>query len=81
MKHTQHVLSTSVSEAEARRVVGLISAMDNPVLPRHMELYLSNCGDATTLATVPTDSATTLSNPSFAGGITRRLLLPIHHTK
>lgn len=78
MKHTQHVLSTIVSEAEARRVVGLISAMDNPRLPRHMELYHSNCGDATTLATLPTDSATTLSNPSFVGGITRRLLLPIH---
>ena len=42
MKHTQHAPSTIVSEAEARRVVGLINAMDNPWLPRHMELYHSN---------------------------------------
>jgi len=42
MKHTQHVLSTITSEAEARRVV--------PRLPRHMELHHSDCGDATTLA-------------------------------
>ena len=63
MKHTQHVLSTIVSEAEARCVVGLINAMDNPRLPRHMELYYSNRGDATTLAMLPTDAATTLSNP------------------
>ena len=63
MKHTQHALSTIVSAAEARRVVGLINAMDSPWLPRHMELYHSNCGDATTLAMLPTDAATTLSNP------------------
>ena len=69
MKHTQHVLSTTVSDAEARRVVGLINAMDNPRLPRHMELYFSNCGDAKTLAMLPTDAATTLSNPSFTGWI------------
>ena len=77
LKHTQHVLSTIVDEAEARRVVGLISGMDNPRLPRHMELYHSNCGDATTLATLPFDPATTLSNRSFETGIVRRLLLPI----
>jgi hypothetical protein len=41
MKHTQHVLSTIVSEAEARWVVGLISAMEAPRLPRHLELHLS----------------------------------------
>ena len=77
LKHTQHVLSTIVNEAETRRVVGLISSMDNPRLPRHMELYHSNCGDATTLGMLPSDSATTLSNRSFETGIIRRLLLPI----
>jgi len=77
-EHTQHVLSTIVSEAEARRVVGLINAMDNPQLPRHMELHHSDCGDATTLAMLPTDAATTLPNPSFTGGIARRLLLSTH---
>jgi len=43
LKHTQHVLASIVNEAEARRVVALISSMDNPRLPRHMELYHSNC--------------------------------------
>ena len=75
MKHTQHVLSTIVSEAEARRVVGLINAMDNPRLPRHMELYYSNCGDATTLAML-SDAAHGCSDhavePFIYGG---------HHTK
>ena len=48
-------------------------------LPRHMELYYSNCGDAVTLAMAPSDPATTLPNRSFATGIIRRPLLPISH--
>ena len=79
MNHTQHVLSTIANEAETRRVISLVSGLDNPDLPRHMELYHSNCGDAVTLAMVPSDSATTFSNRSFATGIIRRLLLPISH--
>jgi hypothetical protein len=78
LKHTQHVLSTIVNEAEARRVVGLIGGLDSSHLPRHMELYHSNCGDTTTLGMLPSDSATTLSNRSFETGIIRRLLLPIN---
>jgi hypothetical protein len=78
LKHTQHVLSSIVSEAEAQRVVVDIKALDDQAfLPRHMELYLSNCGDTTTLGMVPSDSATTLSNRSFEIGIIRRLLLSI----
>jgi hypothetical protein len=78
MKNTQHVLSAIVSEARARRVVGFIRAMDNPRLPRHIKLYHSNCGGATTLATLPTISATTLPDPSFVGDITQKLLYPVH---
>ena len=37
-----------------------------------MELYNSNCGDPVTLAMVPSDPATTLSNSSFATGIIDR---------
>jgi len=35
--------------------MGPINAMDNPRLPRHMELYHFNCGDVTTLAMLPTE--------------------------
>jgi len=41
--------------AETRRVISLVSGLDNPDLPRHMELYHSNCGDAVTLAMAPSD--------------------------
>ena len=61
-----HVLSTIANEAETRRVINLVSGLDNPDLPRHMELYHSNCGDAVTLAMVPSDSATTLLNTQRA---------------
>jgi len=44
-----------VTEAETQRVVSLIHTLDRPSLPRHTELYHSNCGDAVTLAMVPSD--------------------------
>ena len=71
----EHVLSTIANEAETRRVISLVSGLDNPDLPRNKELYHSNYGDAVTLAMVPSDPTTTLSNRSFATGIIRRLLL------
>ena len=71
MNHTQHVLSSIANEAETRRVISPVSGLDNPDLPRHKELYNSNCGDPVTLAMVPSDPATTLSNRSFATGIIR----------
>ena len=40
MNHTQHVLSSIANEVETRRVISLVSGLDNPDLPRHMELYL-----------------------------------------
>ena len=55
MNHTQHDLSSIANEAETRRVISLVSGLDNPDLPRHMELYHSNCGDAVTLAMAPSD--------------------------
>ena len=75
--HTMHVLSSIANEAETRRVISLVSALDSPRLPRHMELYNSSCGDPVIFAMVPSDPATTLSNRSFATGIIRILLLPI----
>ena len=74
---TQHALSAIVTEAETQRVVSLIHALDRPSLPRHMELYHSNCGDAVTLAMVPSDPATTLSNEIFETGMKHRLLLEL----
>jgi len=51
-------LRQSISnEAETRRVIRLVSGLDNPDLPRHKELYNSNCGDPLTLAMVPSDPA------------------------
>ena len=79
MNHTEHVLSCIANEAETRRVISLVLGHDNPDLPRHKELYNSSCGDPVTLAMVPSDPATTLSNRSFATGIIRRPLLPISH--
>ena len=79
MNHTQHVLSTIVNEAETRRVISLVSGLDNPDLPRHMELYHSNCGDAVTLAMASSDTAAALSNRSIATGTVRRPLHPISH--
>ena len=66
MNHTQHVLSSIANEAETRRVIILVSGLDNPDLPRHKELYYSNCGDAVTLAMVPSDLATTLWSRALA---------------
>ena len=66
-----------MTEAETQRVVYLIHALDRPSLPRHMELYHSNCGDAVTLAMVPSDPATTLSNEIFETGMKRRLLIEL----
>jgi len=40
MNHTQHILPTIANEAKTRRVISLVSGLDNPDLPRHMELYL-----------------------------------------
>ena len=40
MNHTQHVLSSIANETETRRVISLVSGIDNPDLPRHKELYL-----------------------------------------
>ena len=42
MNHTQHVLTTIANEAETRRVISLVSGLDNPDLPCLMELYHSN---------------------------------------
>ena len=66
-----------VNEAETRRVISLVSGLDNPDLPRHMEHYISSCGDPVIFDMVPSDPATTFSNRSFATGTIRRLLLPI----
>jgi len=77
LRHAQHALSAIVTEAETQRVVSLIHALDRPSLPRHMELYHSNCGDAVTLAMVPSDPATTLSNEIFETGMKRRLLIEL----
>ena len=79
MNYTQHVLPSIANEAETRRVISLVSGLDNPDLPRHKGLYNSNCRDSVTLAMAPSDPATTLSNRSFATGSIRRLLLPISH--
>jgi len=62
------------------RVISLVSGLDNSDLPRHMELYHSNCGNAVT--PLPSWSLSTqriLSNRFFATGIIRRPLLPISH--
>ena len=77
LRHAQHALSAIVTEAETQRVISLIHALDRPSLPRHMELYHSNCGDAVTLAMVPSDPATTLSNEIFETGMKHRLLLEL----
>ena len=69
MNHTQLVMSAIANVTETRRVISLVSGLDNPDLPRHIELYHSNCGDAVTLAMVPSDLATALSNRSFTTGI------------
>ena len=79
INHTQHVLSSIVNEAETRRVISLVSSLDNPDLPRHMEHYKSGCGDPFIYTMVPSDPSTTFSNRSFATGTIRRLLLPISH--
>jgi len=60
VNHTQHALWTIANEAKTRRVISLVSGFNNPDLPRHMELHHSNFGDAVTLATAPSDPATTL---------------------
>jgi len=77
LRHAQHALSAIVTEAETQRAVSLIYALDRPSLPRHMELYHSNCGDAVILAMVPSDPATTLSNKIFETGMKRRLLIEL----
>ena len=53
-------------------MISLVSGLDNPDLPRHMEHYNSSCGDSVIFTMVPSDPATTFSNRSFATGTIRR---------
>jgi hypothetical protein len=80
LRHTQHVLASAVDEAEAKRVTEQIMRSDNPDLPRHMELFLSNQGDPSTLGLVPSDPETTFPNDVFGKGFARRLLQSIELT-
>ena len=63
-----HPVTDIVNEAETRRVISLVSSLDNPDLPRHMEHYNSNCGDPVTVAMVPSDPAATLFKPFLRNG-------------
>ena len=66
-----------MTEAGTQRAASPIYALDRPSLPRHIELYHSNCGDAAILAMVPSDPATALSNKIFETGMKRRLLIEL----
>ena len=44
-----------MNEAETRRVISLVSGLDNPDLPRHMEHYNSSCGDPVIFTMVPSE--------------------------
>ena len=76
LRHIQHTIATIADGAQAARVVSMITALDNPRLPRHMELYHSSCGDPATFGFVPSPD-TSISYRSFEQGFARRLLLPI----
>ena len=71
LRHTQHVLASAFDEAEVKRVTELITRSDNPELPRHMELFLSNQGDPSSLGLVPSDPETTFPNDVFEKGFAR----------
>ena len=56
----------------------MATALDNPRLLRHMELYHSNCGDPKNFGLVPSPG-TSISNRAFEKGFVRRPLLPFPH--
>ena len=68
MNHMQHALSSIANEAETRREISLVSSLDDPGLPRHMEHHNSNCGDPITVAMVPSDPAATPPKPFLRNG-------------
>jgi len=74
--------SKLIIDLERSSPAGLVSLVvwlgpnsQRPSLPRHLELYHSNCGDAVTLAIVPSEPETTLSNQIFETGMKGRLLI------
>ena len=68
LRHIQHTIATIADDTQAARVASMITALDNPRLPRHMELNHSNCGDPTTLGLVPSPD-TSISNRAFEKGL------------
>ena len=65
-----------VDDAQAARVVSMVTALDNQRLPRHMELYHSSFGDPATPGLVP-GPGTSISNRAFEKGFVRSPPLPI----
>ena len=72
----QHAISSLVDEADATLTLEAIKRTDCPAYPWRTALHISNRGDAHTLATIPTDSFTSIENRDFEIIFLRRLLLP-----
>ena len=72
----QHAISSLIDEAEAALTLEAIKRTDCPSYPWRTALHISNRGDAHTLATIPTDSFTSIENRDFEIIFLRRLLLP-----
>jgi len=73
----QHAISLLVDESQAACTLDDIKAADCPSHPWRSALHISNRGDAHTLATIPTDTYTTIDNRDFEIIFLRRLLLPV----
>lgn len=74
----QHSMSAYINEFEANDVLSAVKASDCPSHPWRAALFNSNRGDQYCLATIPTDSFTTIENRDFEVIILRRLLLPTY---
>jgi hypothetical protein len=72
----QHAISSLVDEADATLTLEAIKRTDCASYPWRTALHISNRGDAHTLATIPTDSFTSIENRDFEIIFLRRLLLP-----
>jgi hypothetical protein len=69
-------LGSFVDEAQATLALESIKRTECPSYPWRAALHISNRGDAHTLATIPTDSFTSIENRDFEIIFLRRLLLP-----
>ena len=75
----QHKITALTDETDSLALIATLQRIDDPHYPWRRARYHSNCGDAFSLNTMPSDSHTTYDNADFEVTLKRRLLIPIYN--